>query len=92
MENLDSARFILRKGDWLAKLDLKDAYLPEPEIFALCMEGAYFSIFLFYVWFSSSSAVFYKNSKSSGHVLVHVLRRQGMRLIVYLDDILTINI
>lgn len=27
MENLYSARFILRKGDWLAKLDLKDAYL-----------------------------------------------------------------
>ena len=27
MENLDSARFILRKRDWLAKLDFKDAYL-----------------------------------------------------------------
>ena len=27
MENLDSARFILRKRDWLAKLDFKDSYL-----------------------------------------------------------------
>ncbi len=66
MENLDSARFILRKGDWLAKLDLKDAYLPEPEIFALCMEGAYFSIHLSGFWFSSSPKVLYKNSEGIG--------------------------
>ena len=29
-QNLDSARFILRKEDWMAKLDLKDAYLTVP--------------------------------------------------------------
>ena len=26
MENLESVRFLVRKGDWLAKVDLKDAY------------------------------------------------------------------
>jgi hypothetical protein len=26
MENLETARFLLRKGDWMAKLDLKDAF------------------------------------------------------------------
>ena len=30
MENLESVRFLLRKGDWMAKLDLKDAYLTVP--------------------------------------------------------------
>lgn len=30
IENLDLARFILRKGDWMAKVDLKVAYLVVP--------------------------------------------------------------
>ncbi len=30
MENVESARFLLRKGDWMAKLDLKDVYLTVP--------------------------------------------------------------
>jgi hypothetical protein len=30
MENLQSVRFLLREGDWMVKLDLKDAYLTIP--------------------------------------------------------------
>lgn len=30
MGNLQSVRFLVRKGDWLAKIDLKDAYLTVP--------------------------------------------------------------
>jgi hypothetical protein len=30
MENWDSARYLLGKGDWMVKLDLKDAYLTVP--------------------------------------------------------------
>ena len=30
MERLDSVKFLLKKGDWLVKLDLKDAYLLVP--------------------------------------------------------------
>ena len=26
MENLESVRFLVKKGDWLVKLDLRDAY------------------------------------------------------------------
>ncbi len=50
MENLDSGRFLLRKGDWMVKLDLKDAYLKIPvhpshqKVSAFQMERAYFPI------------------------------------------------
>jgi hypothetical protein len=30
MENLETVRFLVRKGDWFIKLDLKDAYLTVP--------------------------------------------------------------
>ena len=30
MESLDSVRFLVKKGDWFVKLDLKDAYLTIP--------------------------------------------------------------
>ena len=30
MENLETVRFLVRKGDWFVKLDLKDAYLTVP--------------------------------------------------------------
>ncbi len=30
MESLETVRFLVREGDWFAKLDLKDAYLTVP--------------------------------------------------------------
>ena len=30
MERLDSIRYLIKKGDWLVKLELKDAYLLVP--------------------------------------------------------------
>lgn len=30
MQDLDTVRFLLRKGDWLFEIDLKDAYLTVP--------------------------------------------------------------
>lgn len=53
MENLDTVRSLLRKGDWLAKIDLKDAYLTVPinsshgKFLRFQWQDKFFLIFLF---------------------------------------------
>ena len=32
MENLETVRYLVREGDWLIKIDLKDAYLTVPVV------------------------------------------------------------
>lgn len=45
MESFETAKTLVRKGDWLAKLDLKDAYLTVPfavehqKFLRFCLEG-----------------------------------------------------
>jgi hypothetical protein len=92
MEGISTIRHTVREGDWLAKLYLKDAYLTVP-----VFEGH--RKFLRFVWrescyefvalpFGLSSApwAFTKLLR----VVVAYLRKNRLRLIIYLDDILIV--
>lgn len=93
MENLDSARLILRKGDWMAKLDLKDAYLTVPvrpshqKFLRFEWRGRKYQFNCLAFGLAPAPRCFSKILK----VVAAHLRRQGLRMIVYLDDILIIN-
>lgn len=93
MENLQTVRFLLREGDWMVKLDLKDAYLAVPvhashkKSCQVWLERAYLSVQLSGIWPCPSPENFTKILK----VVMAFARRQGVRLVIYLDDILIIN-
>lgn len=93
MENISLVKHLLSPGDWMVKLDLKDAYLTVPI-------HPSFQHFLQFIWeedlfqftclpFGLSSApwVFTKLLRP----VVTLLRSRGIRLIIYLDDILVFN-
>jgi hypothetical protein len=93
MENLESVRFLVRKGDWLAKVDLKDAY------FTVAVKKSHHK-FLRFRWkdrvfefscmafgLAPAPRIFTKILKT----VMAFLRRQGIRLVIYLDDILILN-
>ncbi|KZS19204.1 Uncharacterized protein APZ42_014437, partial [Daphnia magna] len=93
MENLDSARFLLRKGDWMVKLDLKDAYLTIPvhpshqKFLRFKWKGRIFQFKCLAFGLAPAPRIFTKILKA----VMGFLRKQGMRLIIYLDDILILN-
>jgi hypothetical protein len=89
MENLESVRFLVRKGDWLAKVDLKDAY------FTVAVKESHHK-YLRFRWknrvfeafgLSPAPRIFTKILK----VVMAFLRRRGIRLVIHLDDILILN-
>jgi len=90
MENLDLVRYIIRRGDWMAKIDLKDAYFTIP----IAVEHQKFLCFVwkkeFYQYvclpfgLCSAPRVFTKILRP----VVGWLRARGIRLVIYLDDIL----
>ena len=92
MESVRTAKGIIQRGDWMAKLDLKDAYLAVPI-------DSQHQKFLKFRWNSqtwqfralpfglnSSPQVFTKLLKP----VVAVLRKLGIRLILYMDDMLVL--
>ncbi len=58
MEDMDSARHLIRPGDWMVKLDLKDAYLSVP----VCLE---YQPFLCFRW----RDICYQFTLSQGYVI-----------------------
>jgi len=93
MEGFETLKHTLEKGDWMVKLDLKDAFFTVP----VCKE---FQHYLQFVWegviyeyvcmpFGLAVApwVFTKLLKPA----IAFLRSLGIRLIIYLDDILILN-
>ncbi|XP_045034660.1 uncharacterized protein LOC116925902 [Daphnia magna] len=94
MENLESARFLLRKGDWMVKLDLKDAYLTVPvcpshqKFLRFQWKGRLFQFTCLAFGLAPAPRIFTKILK----VVVGFLRKKGLRLIIYLDDILILNV
>lgn len=93
MESVSTLRYTIRKGDWLAKVDLKDAY------FSVALNQSQRNKFCFkwgekicqYVsmpfCLGPAPRVFTKLLKP----IVGFLLQQGLRLVVYLDDILIIG-
>ena len=90
MESINMLKDLLRKGDYLAKIDLKDAYLTVP-----VWKGH--QKFLQFLWrdsllefaclpfgLASAPRVFTKLMKP----VLSILRQRGIRLIAYMDDFL----
>ena len=93
MEEMEALRNLIRPRDWLVKLDLKDAYLTVPV-------NAQYQKFLRFQWetklyqcvalpfgLSSAPRTFTKLMKP----VMASLRSKGVRLVIYLDDILILN-
>ena len=70
MVGLDIVKNLLKKGNWMAKLDLRDAYLTvpvqrPPALFKVSVEEDRISVFVPTLRSSSSSTCLYKNLKVS---------------------------
>ena len=93
MENLETVRFLVRKGDWFVKLDLKDAYLTVPiqnsqkKYLRFKWNGRIFQFKCIPFGLAPAPRIFTKLLK----VVLAFLRKQGIRLVVYLDDFLIMN-
>lgn len=93
MGSLDLVKYIIRKDDWMAKVDLMDAYFTVP----LAADHQKFVCFIwkrkFYKYrglpfgLSSAPRVFTKLLKP----IVSYLRERGVRLVIYLDDCLILG-
>lgn len=93
MEGVSSIKHVVRHNDWMAKLDLKDAYFTIPihsedqSFLQFKWENTPFQFICLPFGLSSAPWVFTKLLKP----VVAYLRQQGIRLIIYLDDILILN-
>jgi len=93
MENLESVRSLFRKGDFMAKNDLKDAYFTFPihpsqhKFLRFSWRKRVFQFCCMAFGLAPASRVFTKLLK----LFVTFLRRLGIRLVIYLDDILFLN-
>ena len=88
MEGVHMLRDLLKKGDFMVKLDLKDAYFTVPiwvkhQKFLLWKEN-FFEFACLPFGLASAPRVFTKVMKP----VVGLLRQLGIRVIVYLDDLL----
>ena len=85
MEGLESLRSLVRPNDWMAKIDLKDAYLAVPvnielqKFLRFVWEGKYYQCVAMPLGLSSAPMTFTKLMKP----LIAYLRRRGIRLIIY---------
>ena len=93
MEGLVSLRHSVRQGDWFAKVDLRDAYLTVP-VHSACrkylhfdFDGTSYHFTCIPFGFSSAPWAFTKLLRP----VMAFLATQGVRLIIYLDDILILG-
>lgn len=93
MEGLAVARDLIEEGDWFSRVDLKDAYLHVPLHPLIRPWFRYRLLGKVYQWrtipfgFRDSPRMFQKLVIEA----LTPLREQGLRLIIYLDDILLIS-
>ena len=93
MEGIHMLKDLLKPGDWMTKVDLKDAYFMMPVAtnhrrflqFKCLGETYQFNCFPFGL--SSAPWVFTKTTKP----IVAILRTMGLRMIIYIDDILILS-
>ena len=92
MEGIHTLQGLLRRGDWMAKIDLQDAYFMVPitgehrKFLCFCLEGKIFHFNCLPFGLSSAPWVFTKTLKPA----MALLRGMGLRLVVYIDDILVL--
>ncbi len=93
MEGIHLLRDLLQPQDWLGKIDLKDAYFAVPiwqnhqKFLRFLWKGSLMEFACLPFGLASAPRVFTKLMKP----VVALLRRSGIRLIIYLDDILFMN-
>ena len=93
MESIQTAKGLLHKGDFMVKLYLKDAYLSVP-LFPPTQKGcglllgkAALEVHNLTIWADQRPYVLTKLTKP----IVAVLRKLGIRVILYLDGILILS-
>ena len=90
MESVRSVKGLMQEGDWLIKLDLKDAYLSIPvclshqQYLKFTWQGQQWKLTSLPFGLSSAPCTFTKLMKP----VVSALRKLGTRLVLYLDDML----
>ena len=90
MEGIYTLRDVLQKFDWMGKLDLSDAYLTVPihpsdrKYLKFCWNGKCYQFKSLPFGLATAPRTFTKIMKP----VVTQMRNRGVRLIVYLDDIL----
>jgi len=90
MENVSLLKDVIFQGDYLVKLDLKDAYLTVPinnqdwKFLRFTWKGIAYEFTVLPFGLATAPCVFTKLL----HPVVASLRRQGIRLLIFLDDIL----
>ena len=90
MEGMHTLRDVLKENDWMTKVDLKDAYFMIPieevdrEMLRFSTQGRLFQFTCLPFSLSCAPWVFTKTLKPA----MSLLRELGIRLVVYIDDIL----
>ena len=93
MEGLDCVKCLIERGDWMVKLDLQDAYYlvavssKHCKFLRFYWKGSLYEYICFPFGLFSAPRTFTKLTKS----VVAQLRGLGIRLIIYLDDLLILN-
>ena len=93
MEGLTSLRDLLRQGDWLVKVDLKDAYLTVPIhpdyqcYLRFTVEGVDYQFTCLPFGLACAPWAFTKIMKA----VVTLLRSWGTRIVIYINDILIMS-
>ena len=95
MEGINLLRYLLQPQNWLGKynINLKDAYFVVPiwqnhqKLLRFPWKGSLMEFACLPFGLASAPRVFAKLMK----LVVALLRRSGIRLIIYLDDILLMN-
>ena len=90
MEGLKDLKHLLQKGDWMCKLDLKDAYFSVPlgtrsrKLVRFRWKEKLYEFLCLAFGLGPAPRIFTKLMK----VPISLLRRLGIRLVIYLDDLL----
>ena len=90
MEGIHTLRDLLRRNDWMTKVDLKDAYFMIPihtshrRLLRLCVRDRHYQFTCLPFGLSCAPWVFTKTLKP----VTTMLRELGVRLVIYIDDIL----